>query len=860
MSKRRPNKSSKHKGPVSSEKSGRPDKPKGPAKSNSPDKRRKSFKPIETDNRPGGRKGGKPSNRGGNGPNKNSNSNSPSSDKSSSPDRGKWKHGYREDGGRGSRHHRDDSNSEPSHKIPPELLEKAREETNTKLTAWIKAGDEMRAAASEKKKTPDIPVFDQLDPWQRQAFDALQRGASVVVDAPTTAGKTRVVEAYFAMNINNPGFRAAYTTPVKSLSNDKLRELRQMFGSENVGIATGDIKENLDAPIVVATLESYRNSLLGVEPDLGRNLVVFDEYHFLQDESRGSAWEEALILTPKSCQVLLLSASVANAEEFRVWLNKLSGKEVELVRTITRPVPLTSLVYTNNEWLLADSLPQNVFAHPNRRLMEMPVRPDELVPRLLGLEKIGLTPCIVYAGRRLACENLAFAIMKSLEPLSQEHSEKIGAALQESHEEVKCLSFIPMQMRRMLQTFGVGFHHSGLAPPARMGVEKLVKLGLLRYCTATMGLSVGINFAVRSALISDYTRPGEAGFTDYNPSEVLQMLGRAGRRGRDPVGFSLWPTPESFLRLAGAKRERCDSRLKNDPTTFLGLVGRGFSLGAIQGFYEKSFRRFKDPKVDLSLIRKSETQAAVEAQDIPCSSPPAEVARYWAEDATSLCHSCKYIKKCHPYLERRTNGGLAHLHVHLHALGALNRDETLTPFGDLARFFPQSGGLVFARCLADAEITMESLLKATQLTAGMSLARFKEPNIPGSYRFPWNAKEIEARITSAYPLELFPEVYDFGPRGRANKEGAQNSTPTIREFNPAAGYIIRSWLEGTPWIDLAKEVQTEFFGVGDIMGLLYRVATWMQSLSQTKTPELSSAAKQIRDQILREPLAFTLTI
>jgi len=787
-----------------------------------------------------------------------------------SSDRGKWKHGYREDGGRGSRrehlprrdspHRRDQEDDSSTHRLPPELLTKAREETKIKLAGWISAGNALRAANAQRGTTLVGEPYDQLDPWQRQAFDALQRGASVVVDAPTTAGKTRVVEAYFAMNIDKPGFRAAYTTPVKSLSNDKLRELRAMFGSEKVGIATGDIKENLDAPIVVATLESYRNSLLGVEPDLGRTLVVFDEYHFLQDESRGSAWEEALILTPKKCQVLLLSASVANAEEFRVWLNRLSGLEVELVRTVTRPVPLTSLVYSNNEWLLADSLPQNLFAQPNRRLMEMPLRIDDLVPRVLGLEKMGLTPCIIYAGRRMACENIAHALMNAVDPLPQEISEKIGQALQETHEEVKCLSFIPMAMRRMLQTYGVGFHHSGLAPPARIGVEKLVKLGLLRYCSATLGLSVGINFAVRSALISDYTRPGEAGFTDYNPSEVLQMLGRAGRRGRDPVGFSLWPTPESFVRLAGAKRERCDSRLRNDPTTFLGLVGRGFSLGAIQNFYEKSFRRFKDPKVDLSIIRKSETQAAINATDLPCSSPPAEVARFWAEDSTSLCRTCRHQRKCHTYIERRLDGNLAHLHLHLHAIGALNRDESLTSFGNLARFFPQSGGLVFSRALADGEITMETLLKAAQLAGGMSLARFKEPGVPNSYKFPWNAKEIESRLADFYPVELFPEVYDFGPRGRNGRDGAPGGSPTIREFNPAAGYIIRSWLEGAPWVDLAREVQTEFFGVGDTMGLLYRVATWMQSLAQAKIPELSPAASQIREQILRDPLALTLTI
>ena len=97
--------------------------------------------------------------------------------------------------------------------------------------------------------------------------------------------------------------------------------------------------KNLTAPIVVATLESYRNSLLGVEPDLGRSLAVFDEYHFLQDSSRGSAWEEALILTPRNCQILLLSASVENATEFSKWLEKISKRPCRLIQAGKRPVP-----------------------------------------------------------------------------------------------------------------------------------------------------------------------------------------------------------------------------------------------------------------------------------------------------------------------------------------------------------------------------------------------------------------------------------------------------------------------------------------------------------------------------------------
>lgn len=186
-------------------------------------------------------------------------------------------------------HQKVDPEMEQSLKKADQLLE-AFQKTQKTIDQWLQKASDIQSQSSSEFS---------LDPWQQEALDALLNGESVIIDAPTTAGKTRIVEAFFKINLENSNFRAAYTAPVKSLSNDKLREFSDMFGTENVGIATGDVKDNLHAPIVVATLESYRNSLLGVEPDLGRSLVVFDEYHFMQDTGRGSAWEEAMILTPR---------------------------------------------------------------------------------------------------------------------------------------------------------------------------------------------------------------------------------------------------------------------------------------------------------------------------------------------------------------------------------------------------------------------------------------------------------------------------------------------------------------------------------------------------------------------------------
>jgi superfamily II RNA helicase len=404
----------------------------------------------------------------------------------------------------------------------------------------------------------------------------------------------------------------------------------------------------------------------------------------------------------------------------------------------------------------------------------------------------------------------------------------------------------------MLQVFGVGYHHSGLAAPARMAIEALVKQGQLRFVVATMGLSLGINFSVRSALISDFQRPGEAGFTDYGPSEVLQMLGRAGRRGKDAVGFSLWPSVEAYQRLAGARRDVISSRLRNDPTTFLGLVGRGFSLRAIEHFYGKSFRRFQEPGFDLTLITRTRLAKKLGSDDLPCASPAAEAARFSNDDKSSKCFNCPFRGKCHPILEAKSIGPLAMLHLHLHKIGALDRDEGLTPFGSIARYFPQSGGLLLARRFASGEISAQELPQFCQLAAALTMARFKEPGADPHYKWPFNPEQIEDELEALYPYEMFEELYD-PPFGR-------RPYPVLRELNPAAGYMVREWMKGMAWKELIARVTHEQFGTGDVMSLIYRTATYLQSIIQADLVDLKDTARAIRENMLREPLSFVLSI
>jgi hypothetical protein len=763
------------------------------------------------------------------------------------------------------------------HRAPPRLVDiphDVLEQSQKKIKAWLQEGQSLREAQKSNPAPIEDPKNFPLDPWQQEVFELLRAGESVIVDAPTTAGKTRAVEVFFAQNIHDPKFRAAYTTPVKSLSNDKVRELRQLFGESHVGISTGDIKENLDAPIVVATLESYRNSLLGTEPDLGRTLVIFDEYHYLQDEGRGSAWEEALILTPPSCQVLLLSASVANARSFAEWISNLGKKRCSLVQTLHRPVPLTHVVYYGGNWLTAEDIPQAAYKQLNPMLTERPLPHKDLAARLPPLIDLQLTPCILYAGKRFDCENLAHDIARNLKPLAEEQAQKIGDILQKAHKEVGALSFLKPEDRRMIQTYGVAYHHSGLAPALRIAIERLVKDGLLRFCVATMGLSLGINFSVRSALIADYQRPGEGGLTPFAEGEILQMLGRAGRRGKDVIGFSLWPSLEAFTRMGQAKREDCRSRLRTDPSTILGLVGRGLSAGQIEGVYGKSFLKFQNAETDLRLIRTSDVQNKMGPNTtLPCANPVHTFADYVASIETNKkgtdekaqqstlqpaalphdaphCSSCPLQSKCHGYINYRLKGRLAAMHCHLHRVACLTYEDKLTPLGSVARYFPQSGGLLISRMILDGRIVPEKLIAAAELMAALCLPRFKEIPADAKYTFPFDRSHIEFELEELYPLKLFSEIYDqpFGKRTHYQ----------LRDYNPDAGWIVRQWLTGMPWNELVKNGTTEYFGVGDLMGLMYRIATYLQSLAAIEKTEFRGPAMALRRELLRNPVDMTL--
>ncbi|MGZ4965604.1 MAG: DEAD/DEAH box helicase [Chthoniobacterales bacterium] len=337
------------------------------------------------------------------------------------------------------------------------------------------------------------------DLWQQEAVRALRDGKDVVVQAPTGSGKTYIFELLY------PSLKgqAIFTVPTRALANDKLAEWRAR--GWDVGIATGDLALNTDAKVVVATLETQRTRFLRRD---GPQLLVVDEYQMIGDPVRGVHYELALALAPPQTQLLLLSGSVGNPKDIVAWLQRI-GRDAILISHIERPVPLEEVDLRN----LSDSQfvqSKNFWA----RMMGRALRAD-------------LAPVLIFAPRRKASEEMAQSIASAMairDPLPLSPAQEALAG---------------KQLAKLLRS-RVAYHHSGLSYAVRAGlIEPLAKNGQLNVVVATMGLAAGINFSMRSVLVTD-TRYMAGNFERHvQPDELLQMFGRAGRRGLDETGYVL---------------------------------------------------------------------------------------------------------------------------------------------------------------------------------------------------------------------------------------------------------------------------------------------------------------------------------
>jgi len=417
----------------------------------------------------------------------------------------------------------------------------------------------------------------ELDDFQRRALDALDAGRSVLVAAPTGAGKT-VVGEYAVDRAVAAGAKAFYTTPLKALSNQKYGDLVRRYGPDRVGLLTGDNVINPDAPVIVMTTEVLRNMIYARSPALvGLRYVILDEVHYLENAWRGPVWEEVIIHTPPEVDLVCLSATVSNAEEFADWLQTVRGAAEAIIEE-RRPVELTHL------YLLADRrsgeqmlLPTFVDGRPNPEASALDsessrgpgarrrTRPRFAVPRRAEVVELlagrDMLPGIYFIFSRAACDDAVRACRAAGVRLTTAAERRQIRAIAEAR--VESLSDSDLRVLGYGEWLdgleaGIASHHAGLVPPFKEAVEACFAAGLAKVVFATETLSLGINMPARSVVIEKLTKFTGEHHEFLRPGEYTQLTGRAGRRGIDTQGYAvvLWSPFVPFDQVAGLASTR----------------------------------------------------------------------------------------------------------------------------------------------------------------------------------------------------------------------------------------------------------------------------------------------------------------
>jgi ATP-dependent RNA helicase HelY len=504
---------------------------------------------------------------------------------------------------------------------------------------------ERYAISREQRRQPRLVEFASrlrfdLDPFQRAACAALDEGRSVLVAAPTGAGKTVVAEFAVFLAMQEPGAKVFYTTPIKALSNQKYQEFVDEWGADRVGLLTGDTNVNSGARIVVMTTEVLRNMLYADSPLLDRlAYVVMDEVHYLADRFRGAVWEEVIIHLPEEVRLVSLSATVSNAEEFGDWLQAVRG-DTDVIVSEERPVPLEQHVLVKSKLIdLFDSSGQAATNRVNPELQRLArsggrsissrstrgrrggdrgrfhQRSNEesrldrpgVVELLHGKH---LLPAIVFIFSRAGCDQAVRQVLRSgIRLTDAAERDEIRSIVEERARLLRDEDLAVLGYWEWLEGLqrGVAAHHAGMLPAFKEIVEELFQLKLLKVVFATETLALGVNMPARSVVLEKLEKFNGEARVPITPGEYTQLTGRAGRRGIDVEGHSViqWADgldPEAVASLASRRSYPLNSSFKPTYNMAVNLIDQ-FGRERTRQILELSFAQFQADRAVVDLAR-----------------------------------------------------------------------------------------------------------------------------------------------------------------------------------------------------------------------------------------------------------------
>ena len=754
----------------------------------------------------------------------------------------------------------------------------------------------------------------ELDDFQKEACQIIDNGESVVVCAPTGAGKT-VIAQHAIHRALEQGCRIFYTTPLKALSNQKFYDFGEKYGTDKVGLLTGDTSINRNAQIVIMTTEVFRNMLYGTNfGAVADNLkdvkyVVLDEVHYMNDEQRGTVWEESIIYCPTNIQIIALSATVANCQELTDWINTVHSK-TKLVNTDFRPVPLRFYYFDSSQpFKLLPLLTPN--GKLNRKIRpEKPQwakgkdkRKKSYVKQIIkNLADNDMLPAIYFTFSRKKCD-------EQMEKCS-------GLGLNTKIEQQKIKAFIEdfiaenphlygnKHIEYLIQ--GVASHHAGLLPAWKNLVEKLFQQGLIKVVFATETLAAGINMPARSTVISSTSKRTDSGHRMLTANEFLQMSGRAGRRGMDEIGYvtivgTSFQSPEEVAELVLSDSNPLESKFSPSYSMVLNLLQR-FDLDEAKelilksfGYYSSDSRlkpilmqleqfdseikertfvcpsRYNDEKMfeydrlRYLYVQNRQTYKKILKQEKskhrPLSPEVIEFGQRNKEDLHKLqkfaCDTCKHYKKHSKNLEviKRIDAKKKKLEKEIEKQKDiywnkfLSHRAILGDYGYLLNDYPTEKGKTTSQIRSENELYFAEIIFSGILE---NLTPSQLAGVICAVTTEDIRMEIPYIPFSEPVRKTLNQIRNI--KRKLEKAQAKYDIESPLYINPYFSSLIELWIEGAEWETVAEQISD--IGEGDIVRAFKRVVDVLRQLTTIDNiPEaLVFTAREAIEKILRAPV------